>query len=235
MRIKDEQGGLLLATMLTLGGFMFVLLLLSPHASPATSGSGIVETSPPTDTSTDLPPDQPIDLGTGFLVCVNLPGVSAPKTPALDARVARKLHAVRLDLQAQGISPLRFTYGFRSTAEQRDVNPGANYKAHPGTSPHEAGRAVDVSGMTVRPDRGEIVSTFKRHGWRWLGFGDPPHFEVSAASVGEPDRLAMIRKAQADYRRGNPRGCRNGARSPIITPSRALPSERQQRVVKAFG
>lgn len=154
---------------------------------------------------------------TAYLVCVNLPGVNFPRTPALDRRVAEMWLAVRKDLEQSGIAPITFTWAFRSNCQQINVKPsinpnnrtGRNSKALPGRSPHEAGRGLDVNGMTTRRDRKEIVAIFNRHGWRWLGATDPPHFEVLGHLVGEPNHASWIRKIQESYKQGYPKqGCR---------------------------
>jgi hypothetical protein len=155
---------------------------------------------PPTDT-----PDG--DFGGAGLQCVNLLGVGYPRTPALDRRVARRFYAAMQDLYARDIH-LTFTWGFRTNCQQRNVDSGGNLKALPGTSPHEAGRAVDVSGMLVNPRRDEIIATFRRHGWLWLGRKDPPHFEVLPSTVGEASKIGWIQKIQADFRAGGASGCR---------------------------
>ena len=139
--------------------FFFAVMLFRPKSTGQTTAAAAAGGS-----DTAVMNSENIDMGTGFLVCFNLPGVNLPKTPALDRRVARLLEAVRADLSVEGVPALHFTYGFRSTREQELVDPGSNYKARPGTSPHEAGRAVDVSGMRTRSDRGQVIATFKRHG-----------------------------------------------------------------------
>lgn len=159
--------------------------------------------------------DDTQDLSTGYLVCVNLPGVDFPRTPALDRKVAQMYLAVKKDLDAQGVPGLRFSWGFRSNCQQINVKPsanprgGANPKAKPGTSPHEAGRGVDVRDMTRRRDVGQIVATFERHGWHWLAQKDPPHFEVKGYTVGEPSHSKWIAKIQQSFKEGYPKeGCR---------------------------
>jgi LAS superfamily LD-carboxypeptidase LdcB len=142
------------------------------------------------------------------LECINLPGVSLPRTAALDRRVARRLSAVIEDLQSQGIK-ISFTWGFRTTCQQRQVNSGGNLKARPGTSPHEAGRAVDVNGILKRPDSSQIIATFQKYGWVWLGPKDPPHFEIKGFTVNEASHLQWIEKIQQDFQAGQPAsGCR---------------------------
>lgn len=158
--------------------------------------------------------DNSQDLSNTYLVCVNLPGVNFPRTPALDRRVALMYLSVKRDLDAQGVPPLRFSWGFRSNCQQINVVPsananGVNPKAKPGTSPHEAGRALDVRDMTRRSDVGIIVATFNKHGWRWLAQKDPPHFDVLGYRVGEASHGKWIQKIQASFNAGYPKeGCR---------------------------
>jgi hypothetical protein len=144
------------------------------------------------------------------LECINLPGVNLPRTSALDHRVARRLKAVMEDLSNQGIK-ISFTWGFRSTCQQRNVNSGGNLKARPGTSPHEAGRAVDVNGILQRPDSSQIITTFQKYGWVWLGPKDPPHFEIKGFTVNEASPLQWIEKIQQDFQTGQPMGGCRGA------------------------
>lgn len=161
-----------------------------------------------------LPEDEQ-DLGVAHLVCVNLPGVNLPRTSALDARVARRWLAVKQELDAVGIAQVRFTWGLRTTCQQVNVRPsGHNPKAPAGSSPHEAGRAVDVVGMdpsspAVRKDRFQIIAIFEKHKWVWKGAGDPPHFDIPVALAGEKSNYHWIVKTQADFKAGNPKGgCR---------------------------
>lgn len=157
------------------------------------------------------------DSATAYLVCVNLPGLRFPRTPALDRRVAEHWLAVRKDLEASGIPLPEVSWAFRTNCQQINVKPSANpnnrtghnSKAEPGRSPHEAGRALDVKGMTSRRDRAEIVAIFKRHEWRWLGVTDPPHFDIEPHVVGEASSTSWIRKIQESYKQGYPKqGCR---------------------------
>ncbi len=160
--------------------------------------------------------DSTQDLSTGYLVCVNLPGIHFPRTPALDRRVAEKYLAVKRDLDLQGIPTVTFNWAFRSNCQQVQIVPspnpgnksGRNPKAKPGTSPHEAGRALDGN-VRTRKDLKDIVATFYRHGWIWLAEKDPPHFEVLGYTVGEPSHYAWIQKIQESFKQGYPKeGCR---------------------------
>jgi len=162
-------------------------------------------------------PEDVQDLGLAHLVCVNFPGVNLPRTAALDARVARRWLAVKQELDALGVPTVRGTWLLRTNCQQVNVIPsGHNPKAPPGTSPHEAGRAIDVVGMdpsspAVRKDRFQIIAIFEKHGFKWKGAGDPPHFDIPPALVGEKSNYHWIVKTQADYKAGNPKG---GCRGP---------------------
>lgn len=203
---------LVIAMLFTLGFFFIFFIIPRGVAELSRDGKGgpgeigaIKDAGGnPDGTPSDIDDEESSD---GSLVCVNLPGVGQPRTPALDRRVARRLLAVRQELDARGIS-ITFTWGFRTTCQQRLVQSGGNLKAKPGTSPHEAGRAVDVNGMKTRPDRFIIIDAFQRAGWVWLGAKDPPHFDIKGYTVGEPSHAAWIRRMQEDFRRGNPVGCR---------------------------
>lgn len=148
------------------------------------------------------------NLGTGGLVCVNIPGINYPRTPALDRRVARAWRAVRQDLDAQGIGILTGTWAYRTYCQQVNVDSGGNLKAQPGTSPHEGGRAIDFGNLRLHPQRSQIIATFVRHGWVHLGARDWPHVEMKGYSFGEPSHIALIQKTHADFKNGNPKGCR---------------------------
>lgn len=150
------------------------------------------------------------DVNVGELVCINLPGVASPRTPALDRRVALLLTRVKQDLDSRGVPTLTFTWGFRTSCQQANVIPlNSTSKAEVGTSYHEAGAAVDVNGMTARPDRGLIVSVFRQHGWTWLGpKGDPPHFQVAPDIVGVRSKFEWIKASQRFFNNGGPQGCR---------------------------
>jgi hypothetical protein len=206
---------LFVGVLVLLFGGAFFILALSPAGPtgraprdarpPASAPGGGLPGNPPDS----VPPiDQPDgDFGGAGLACVDLPGVNHPRTPALDRRVVRRFLPVKQELDSQNIH-LRFTWGFRTNCQQIHVDSGGNLKARPGTSPHEAGRAVDVSGMLVNPRRDEIIATFRRHGWLWLGRKDPPHFEVLPSTVGEASKIGWIQKIQADFRAGGASGCR---------------------------
>ena len=98
---------------------------------------------------------------------------------------------------------MRFNSLFRSTEQQINIVPvGTTKKARPGSSLHEAGLAVDVSGMNARSDVPQIVAAFQAQGFNWLAPGDRPHFQLAPYTVGEADKFAVIRRAQDDYKSG---------------------------------
>lgn len=158
-----------------------------------------------------LDPKVPLDLEGAGLVCVNLPGVGFPKTPALDRRVAPRLFGVLQEINRQGRAGLTFNYAFRSSCEQARVAPvGTALKAAVGTSAHEAGAAVDVAGLRARGDRLQIVSIFKQFNWRH-GTADWPHFAVMPSTVGERDYRSWIKRQQAEFTAGRIEGNCKGA------------------------
>ncbi len=224
----NERGGILVVLLVVVGMILLfvavcVLLIVvfvsgttvapdgsTPPSATAPSDANISHL-PASGKTSSVPPasEAEIDFGGAQLVCVRLPGVNYPRTPALDRRAVRRLIAAMQQMEAEGISGMTFTWGFRTTCQQENVDAGPNLKAKPGTSPHESGGAVDMNGMRVRPDRGRIVQIMQQHGFRWLGVRDPPHFDVMPSTVGEVTRGAWIRKAQELFRQGQPReGCR---------------------------
>ncbi len=239
-KLKSQKGvievvGLVLGIVLVLlmAIALFLLVLLGDTSSPeedvaATVKNNDTNNAPTNNDTNNLPknndtnqvykPEEGEELNLGYLVCVNLPGIKANRTPALDVRVARRYLAVKQDLDAQGVSTVSFTWAFRTNCQQVNVHPsGNNPKATPGTSPHEAGRALDVvgldpsSGAFRKNDWFKIVTTFRAHGWRWLARKDPPHMDIDAAQVGERSNYIWIQKSQADYKKGGPKG---GCRGP---------------------
>ncbi len=117
--------------------------------------------------------------------------------------------AANRDIDDARMSPLTYNRTFRSNAQQAAVKSTYGPKAPVNSSYHEAGAAVDVNGMTVRPDRFRIVQIFAAHKAVWLGGGtrpDPPHFQWTFDVLGEPSKYQMIRRAQEAYNRGDVEG-----------------------------
>lgn len=211
-----ETGGAAIALLLTIaivvgGGFAglsMLLIMIGGFSASGTAAESTASTAPiqtgPDGAVEAVQINQSVDLGQGGLVCIYLSGVRG--TPALDRRVAPKLYDVLTEVKERRLQRLDFTWLFRTNCQQWNIKGSYGVKAKPGTSPHEAGRAVDVSGMTSRIDRYQIVEIFRKYGWKWLGTGhrpDPPHFEIEPWQVGEPNKGEMIRRAQEDWKRGN--------------------------------
>jgi len=151
--------------------------------------------------SDDSQGDAQIDstlLGLRQLRCVVLPGVSGVHTRALDVRVARGYWKPAYEeMQARNI-PITINYGFRNVCEQiqATANSGGNLKCHwPScVSPHMAGRAIDVNeiGNTQGGEKSiaaaranPVLQVLTKHGWRWLGSVDWPHFDIEAYQVND--------------------------------------------------
>ena len=131
---------------------------------------------------------------------------SIPCHPAdyVDPRVRKDLKAAMVDLKRAGITP-KITSAWRSSNEQeamykcsynkrcRGVHPGLYKALPPGQSAHEAGLALDISGVASGPRGGKritpqgrrIVQIMGKHGFKWrYGLRDPVHFEADPASHG---------------------------------------------------
>jgi len=73
---------------------------------------------------------------------------------------------------------------------------GITLAASPGTSPHESGMAIDTSEYDAwRP-------ALERHGWRWHGAGDLPHFDYVGGGVSLPG--LSVRAFQRLWNRNHP-------------------------------
>ncbi len=73
---------------------------------------------------------------------------------------------------------------------------GITLAASPGTSPHESGLAIDTSEYSA------WRSALEGNGWRWLGSGDPPHYDYTAAGVSLPG--LSVRAFQRLWNRNHP-------------------------------
>ena len=207
-----ERGGAVFAVVFLLalpvvfvfGGAFLTSVVTAGAREDGVEVPGESLTSSPLEAPASPAPVEPIsDLGTGGLVKVDLPNVSWPKVPALDRRVAPMLFGTIKALNAEGVENVTFNYFFRTSAQQAQITPvGTTLKAKPGTSDHERGTAIDVAGMSVRPDAGRIVEAFKRSGFSWLGPADRPHFFVPAWKLGEADKFAFLKRQQQHYQSG---------------------------------
>lgn len=196
---------------------LLLMLLCVTVLMSVTGGSGTPGGAPgtmnnsPSEDSAPVSATESVSLEQEGLVCVRLPGVSYPKTPALDRRVARRLFDVTVTAARRGMRPWSYNYGFRTSCEQARIRPvGTTQKAPVGTSGHERGAAVDVQQLFARSDVWAVINLFREYGWSW-GPGDKPHFEVKPWVLGEPDRFAWVRRQQQAFQEGRIfGGCRGG-------------------------
>ena len=135
--------------------------------------------------------------------------VLAKKVPChpqgyVNPKITKSYQKAIRDLHRAGIKP-QVTSAWRSSQEQaqlhrcsqspscRAKHPGLYYALPPGQSLHEAGFAVDISGVAVGPrgrkqltPRGRrIVSVMRKNGFKWrYGLKDPAHFEADPTRKG---------------------------------------------------
>ena len=197
----NESGFAAVLPAVIIAGAIFMILLLfiivTGAAGSANNPNG-QGTGDGAGEASDIPPQEgpEVDLGTRRLRCAFLPGVR-PMSDALDARVVRRWITVKQELDEKGVR-VKVNYGFRTLCQQINVNPGGNAYADPrkgNISPHMCGRAVDINGLRDEGYAARVVPIFQRHGWKWLGAADRPHFEVPKDEVGES--LASV-KAWSD-------------------------------------
>jgi hypothetical protein len=147
-------------------------------------------------------------------------GKKAPCHPAnyVDPKIAGKYNTAMRDMKRAGVEP-KITSAWRSSEHQaalykcsnsqkcRNRNPGLYYAKPPGTSAHEAGLAVDISGIAAGP-RGakrvtrngqRIIHIMEKNGFNWrYGLKDPAHFEASPKRVGYSNLSQAIKKSQSN-------------------------------------
>ncbi|HJQ69321.1 MAG TPA: D-alanyl-D-alanine carboxypeptidase family protein [Blastocatellia bacterium] len=135
----------------------------------------------------------------------------------VDPAIARNYHNAMRDLRRAGIEP-KVTSTWRSSAHQaklhrcsnsrrcRRAHPGLYYAKPPGESLHEAGFAVDMSGVAIGPrgakrltPRGRrIVAIMRKSGFSWrYGLADPAHFEIDPRKHGYRTAQQAIRRSQS--------------------------------------
>lgn len=146
---------------------------------------------------------------------------TATKTPChpkdyLDPKVAVKYKTAVRQMTREGIKP-KVTSVWRSTDYQghlhkcstnarcRKEHPGLYYALPPGSSLHEAGFAVDISGVAAGP-RGKkhltsqgskIVSIMRKNGFNWrYKLADPAHFEADPKKHGYRNAKQAISHTQ---------------------------------------
>ena len=129
----------------------------------------------------------------------------------VDPKIVKNYNAAMRDIKRAGVQP-KVTSTWRSSEKQAQLhrcsksrrclhnNPGLYYALPPGQSLHEAGFAVDISGVAAGP-RGNkrltpqgrrIVRAMQKNGFNWrYGLKDPAHFEA------DPQRHGYRSKEQA--------------------------------------
>jgi hypothetical protein len=154
----------------------------------------------------------------------------------VDRTMAQDFRDFVAQAQAQGI-PLRFSYTFRTTADQqreydnRAANP--NPVNDPGTSPHEAGFAFDVANFTRLPPEQQqrLLDLGAQHGFGRARRNDPPHFQANPEAHGYASRTAATQENQADYQqRFSGQQTQGGAPAPAPAPPQPTPAENDQPV-----
>ena len=134
----------------------------------------------------------------------------------LDPKVAVNYKSAVRQMKREGIKP-KVTSVWRSTDYQaqlhkcststrcRKEHPGLYYALPPGSSLHEAGFAVDISGVAAGP-RGKkrltsqghrIVSIMRKNGFNWrYQLADPAHFEADPKKHGYRNTKQAISHTQ---------------------------------------
>jgi D-alanyl-D-alanine carboxypeptidase len=134
----------------------------------------------------------------------------------VNPKITKSYQKAMRDLHRAGIKP-QVTSAWRSSQEQaqlhrcsqspscRAKHPGLYHALPPGQSLHEAGFAVDISGVAVGPrgrkqltPRGRrIVSVMRQNGFKWrYGLKDPAHFETDPTRKGYQSIKQAIHKSQ---------------------------------------
>lgn len=135
----------------------------------------------------------------------------------LDPKVAAHYKTAVTEMKRQGIKP-KVTSVWRSTDYQaqlhkcsttascRRVHPSLYYALPPGKSLHEAGFAVDISGVAAGP-RGNkhltpqgkrIVGIMRKNGFNWrYQLADPAHFEADPKKHGYRNAKQAISHTQS--------------------------------------
>ncbi|HYP25398.1 MAG TPA: D-alanyl-D-alanine carboxypeptidase family protein [Blastocatellia bacterium] len=135
----------------------------------------------------------------------------------MDPAVKKNFNTAMRDLKRSGIKPV-VTSTWRSSEHQarlhkcsrssrcRKAHPGLYYAKPPGSSLHEAGFAVDISGVASGPrgakrltPRGrKIVKVMTRNGFKWrYGLADPAHFEADPQKHGYRSTRQAIKLSQS--------------------------------------
>lgn len=147
------------------------------------------------------------------------PATCRPKG-SVNPAIARNYNGAMRDFRRAGIDP-KVTSTWRSSADQarlhrcsnsrrcRRAHPGLYYALPPGASLHEAGFAVDMSGVAIGPrgakrltPRGRrMIAIMRKHGFSWrYGLADPAHFEISPQKHGYRSTQQAIKRNQSPCR-----------------------------------
>lgn len=134
----------------------------------------------------------------------------------IDPKIALSYNAALRDMKRAGIKP-ELTSAWRSSEDQaqlhrcstsarcRRANPGLYFALPAGKSLHEAGFAVDMSGVAAGPRGGKrltskgrrIVSIMRKNGFKWrYGLADPAHFEADPRKHGYRTMQQAIARTQ---------------------------------------
>jgi hypothetical protein len=143
-------------------------------------------------------------------------GVPCHSKSYVDPKVAKKFKTAVRDMKRAGISPT-VTSAWRSTDKQaslfrcsqsrrcRKANPWLYRALPPGQSLHEAGFALDISGVAAGPrgakkvtPRGRrIIGIMRKNGFQWrYGLKDPAHFEANPRRYGYRNTKQAISLSQ---------------------------------------
>lgn len=135
----------------------------------------------------------------------------------VNSAIKKNYNAAIRDMRKAGIKPV-ITSTWRSSAHQarlhacsrslrcRRQNPGLYAAMPPGRSLHEAGFAVDISGVASGP-RGKkrltsqgrrIVQIMRKNGFNWpYGLADPAHFQADPKRYGYRSASQAIQRSQS--------------------------------------
>jgi LAS superfamily LD-carboxypeptidase LdcB len=135
----------------------------------------------------------------------------------VDPNIATNYKTALREMKREGIKP-KVTSTWRSSDVQkrlhecsesarcRRAHPGLYYALPSGKSLHEAGLAVDISGVAagprgrkrLTPNGHRIVSIMRRNGFNWrYRLADPAHFEADPKKHGYRNTKAAIAQSQA--------------------------------------
>jgi hypothetical protein len=160
----------------------------------------------------------------------------------IDPKVAKNYQKAMRELRRGGIRP-QVTSAWRSSQEQAQLHdcstdrrcranhPGLYRALPPGQSLHEAGFAVDISGVAAGPrgrkqvtTRGRrIISVMRKNGFKWrYGLKDPAHFEADPTRKGYRTVAQAIHKSQTTCAVRLASARKPAARAQTISTSRKL-------------